>query len=248
MAEEVKQPFECVVSADLFRRAMAAVSKEETRYYLNGVFVEPCAEGGVLLVATDGHCLLVFHDEHGVARNGSGIVQLNKDMIRAMSAKRWNLPGWLGPINNSGKRTRVVAVKGQKAAVVDAVGEGADIDHDAALALAEAPNRDVGGYQWMGALIDGAFPDWRKVIQTPEPGGVVGTIDPRKLAPVTQAIVFGGVHGFRLVPTTEGTKGPVYVVPYGKSCGFGVIMPIRDEAQGFAVPAWVAPQAVKKAA
>lgn len=101
-----EQQFECVVSADLFRRAMSAVSKEHSRIHLNGVHVEPCSEGGVLLVGTDGSRLIVFHDKYGMARNGTGIVQLNKDMIKALSAKRWNLPGWLGPVTGGGKKTR----------------------------------------------------------------------------------------------------------------------------------------------
>lgn len=42
------------------------VSKEETRYYLNGVLIEPAPQGGVFLVATDGHRLVCFHDPEGM--------------------------------------------------------------------------------------------------------------------------------------------------------------------------------------
>lgn len=45
----------------VFNAALAgvafAISTEETRYYLNGVFLHPLAEGGLALVATDGHRL-----------------------------------------------------------------------------------------------------------------------------------------------------------------------------------------------
>jgi DNA polymerase-3 subunit beta len=45
----------------IFNAALAgvafAISTEETRYYLNGVYLHPLAEGGIALVATDGHRL-----------------------------------------------------------------------------------------------------------------------------------------------------------------------------------------------
>ena len=53
------------VNAALFAAVRTAMSKEETRYYLRGVFVEPHPYGGVLLVATDGHRLGIAHDPEG---------------------------------------------------------------------------------------------------------------------------------------------------------------------------------------
>jgi len=55
------------VNANLFRIAHSVASTEETRYYLNGVFVEPHPCGGVLLTATDGHRLLTVYDREGHA-------------------------------------------------------------------------------------------------------------------------------------------------------------------------------------
>ena len=40
---------------------------EETRHYLNCVHITPSKQGGVYLVATNGHVMLVAHDKHGVA-------------------------------------------------------------------------------------------------------------------------------------------------------------------------------------
>jgi hypothetical protein len=53
------------VSARKFAAAYVTVSTEETRYYLCGVFIEPCPHGGVFLVSTDGHRLTVIHDPDG---------------------------------------------------------------------------------------------------------------------------------------------------------------------------------------
>lgn len=53
------------VDAVLFRAASEVRSFEEVRYYLNGVYVHPHPEKGVLLVGTDGHRMMVVHDESG---------------------------------------------------------------------------------------------------------------------------------------------------------------------------------------
>lgn len=51
--------------AKLFEIAHRFVSKNETRYYITGVLVEPCASGGVAIVATDGHRMFVSYDPAG---------------------------------------------------------------------------------------------------------------------------------------------------------------------------------------
>jgi hypothetical protein len=53
------------VDAMLFKIALEFRSVEETRYYLNGVFIEKHPKSGVLLIATDGHRMIVIHDESG---------------------------------------------------------------------------------------------------------------------------------------------------------------------------------------
>jgi DNA polymerase III sliding clamp (beta) subunit (PCNA family) len=64
-----------VVNADLFRIVYSCVSTEETRYYLNGVHVEPHPVKGAILVATDGHRMLIAHDKDGSC-SGPIIVQM----------------------------------------------------------------------------------------------------------------------------------------------------------------------------
>lgn len=53
------------IDAKLFEIAHRFISKETTRPYLRGVFVEPCASGGVSIVATDGHRMFVCYDPEG---------------------------------------------------------------------------------------------------------------------------------------------------------------------------------------
>lgn len=67
------------VNAKLFEIAHRFVSKEDTRYYLNGVFIEP-VEKGVALVATDGHRMFIAWDEEGSASEPV-ILQANKALL-----------------------------------------------------------------------------------------------------------------------------------------------------------------------
>ena len=53
------------IDTSLLLAASTCISNEETRYYLNGVFVKPHPEKGVILAATDGHILACMYDEWG---------------------------------------------------------------------------------------------------------------------------------------------------------------------------------------
>ena len=55
------------VDAELFMMVRRAVGSEETRYYLQGVFIEPDPRGGAWLVATDGIIMMVARDASAVA-------------------------------------------------------------------------------------------------------------------------------------------------------------------------------------
>ncbi|HCK4895383.1 TPA: hypothetical protein N0H42_000458 [Pseudomonas aeruginosa] len=59
---------------------LAAVSlfmaHNDVRYYLNGISIEPASQGGVLLIATNGHHIGVMHDprqsDHHQPEQGAG--------------------------------------------------------------------------------------------------------------------------------------------------------------------------------
>jgi hypothetical protein len=53
------------VKASYFKAASICMSTNAERYYLNGVFIEPCAAGGVILTATDSCKLVCIHDKDG---------------------------------------------------------------------------------------------------------------------------------------------------------------------------------------
>lgn len=70
------------VDANLFRAAHICVSTEEVRYYINGVYIQKHPSGGVLLIATDGHRMMVIHDESGSVQKPI-IVKLDGNMLKA---------------------------------------------------------------------------------------------------------------------------------------------------------------------
>ena len=43
------------------------MAKHDIRYYLEGINIEPCKDGGINMAATDGHRALVIHDPKGYA-------------------------------------------------------------------------------------------------------------------------------------------------------------------------------------
>lgn len=253
MTDETKTVFECVVSAEMFKRAMAAVSKEERRYYLNGVHVAPCDAGGALLVATDGRRLVVLRDPHGYVPNGTGIVSLNAHVTRALTAKASCLPNWNGPLTGKGVPVRLLAVKGQKASVIELRREAnSPVDGESIVPVVDNPGPETGGYQWCGALIDGTFPDWRRVVGEPAfDEAVTASFDPALLAPLAEALHGKNAHGgnsVRLVPSKNGGElGAHFVFSNAVSDGFAILMPVR-QVEKPRMPDWYAPAATKIAA
>lgn len=70
----------------LFCAALLSVSKEETRYYLQGVFIQPATGGGILMTSTDGHTLFHAHDPAGTT-DRAAIVAPDKGKLPAPWAK-----------------------------------------------------------------------------------------------------------------------------------------------------------------
>lgn len=121
------------VNADFFRAAALFQSTEETRFYLAGVSIEPHPERGALLVATDGHRMLVVHDEDGQCSADRYIVRLDKSALTA-----------------AGKRGRAQAVPNR---IIGELPSDPVRIEGAGGVLALCPNWNV----------DGTFPDWRRV-------------------------------------------------------------------------------------
>jgi len=215
--------FECIVNADLFRRALTCASTEATRYYLHGVQIEPCPDGGALLIATDGHVMIVLRDPDAHVQ-GSAIVHPTM-ILKSLTAK---MP--------RGYSHRFLAARDGAAVLVN----GLAADGPGALDNLTAPTGAVESFQPAGALIDGSFPPWRRVI--PGAGGET---------PVAFEDTFNADLALRLAKALCDGKTPMLRVQgYGKGhaglvrgCGsiqgFGVLMPCRDsEGPLTTAPTW----------
>lgn len=228
-----KSTFECVVSADLFRRALMGISTEETRYYLNGVHVAAAPEGGAVLAATNGSFLIAIRDRDAHVK-GSGIVQLTKAMVAALKTPR----GLTG--------SRLLAIKGsqtkapdQRGFVVDVEGDK-DVPYAVARKILDAPDYRVQSAQHGHVLIDGTFPNWRQVI--PDTADLTAPIQPLDLiylARIGEALS-ASKHTRQVHLTSCGPNAPVLVTTAESRVidGFAILMPIRTNTSPGAVPVW----------
>lgn len=66
----------------------AFAAKQDVRYCLNGFHVKPHPEKGVILSATDGHCLVTIHDEDGFS-DGEYIYPISKALVKAANKKHF---------------------------------------------------------------------------------------------------------------------------------------------------------------
>jgi DNA polymerase III subunit beta len=140
--EEAAWTIEAGTLRTLLDRPFHAVSTEETRYYLNGIYLDPVedAEHGRILraVATDGHRIMLAHTPAPVMLHGAVVPmilpRLTISLMRPLLAR---LP----------PDTPLTVRQGQ-------------------LHLSIAPRT---GWTLTSKVIDGTFPDYMRVI--PKPGG-----------------------------------------------------------------------------
>jgi len=79
------------IRSDYYRACAIFASTEEVRYYLKGVHIEPHPVEGVVLVATDGHRMLVAHDPDGYC-DGHILVSISGEALKAGKGKKSDGP------------------------------------------------------------------------------------------------------------------------------------------------------------
>ena len=197
----------------------------ETRFYLRGFLVEANPSGGIRIVATDGHALACFHDDLGTIAGGSAIIAVGKDILAAIkSAERGykTLTPWL--VIDTDHRTIQVCVCG-------AVGFG---DHKVIATL-----------QDNGFVIDGTFPDYRRVVPECTPGKKLDAaitfardnLD-RFGALLPKGSKSTSLQGITLYQSDDACA-PFLVFAIGRTDFVGVIMPVRGlETDKCSLPEW----------
>lgn len=198
------------VNANLVRLANYVVGKEFTRYYLEGVRIEPHPDGGVFVVATDGHRLVVAHDPDGHA-DESAIVKIPKFMLSECKT-----PKMFGSTRNL-----LVDVEAQYAKLVEVntFKDGETQQDDIASAYK--------------VIVDHKdYVDWKRVVPTEvKPAASVG-FNPRYLKDLSSLgediakTVKGSQASFIIFTTAETGRGPCLVRFEGVDNIFAVLMPM----------------------
>lgn len=135
-------------------------AKNDVRYYLNGIFLEPHPEKGVVITATNGHVIGSIHDPAGFAQT-SFIFQPDERIIKACKLKAWQ-KSW---------HPDAVWIAERCAVVVSNLGKDLAQDAQPAVPVLFGENHIEAA---TSALVDGKFPNWRRLFQKeraePTPG------------------------------------------------------------------------------
>lgn len=221
------------VNGNLFALVHRVISSEETRYYLNGVHIEPHESGvGCYMVATDGHRMLVAYDRHGRCEKNA-IVAVSKQQLAAMKFKR---------AKNQSGQVAALAVDGNGSVSVHQRIYAAKCMPEN-LPVPSAIIDDVTSVTNGSTIIDGTFPDWRNVLPKGDGEADVACFDGRYISDFgdisTGVAELFGSHNIMSIYSHD--AGSPALIRFGDAPLFGVLMP-RRKAPGDdlrAMPDWL---------
>lgn len=223
-----------IVNARFAAKIYNFISKEETRYYLKGIHIAPHPHGGAVIVATDGHTLGAIHDLNGVCEE-SVIVSLDANTLKACRNKKGREPLLFVCADEKSPNKGVAAVY-NALRYVD--GQGKKQDHVPASFWPAPAECDV---LQGGALINGTFPDWSRVI----PQVSEEDAKPERVAfnPAYMS-KFAKVSDSRtpkiaLIQPNSSSSAPMIVRVDGVPEFIGVLMPARDAGPTRDRPEWL---------
>lgn len=212
------------VNARLFAAASICIGKEETRYYLTGVRIEPHHEKGALLVATDGHRLICIHDVEGEC-TAPAIIKLPDAMVSACVE-------WITEYDDEDGTVIGRTISGSdRSLIVGDNGRAAIKGHFQTLS---------------DCRIDGTYPEWRKVIPKAVAGErAVPSFNASYLGQFGECAELLGDRNKRIRLMGGAGLGDPALVLFARPYAFGVIMPTRDDGDvSLSVPKFAAlPQA-----
>lgn len=215
-----------LVSAVHLASVLPFVSDNPQRYYLNGVFIEPVAEGGVVLVATNGTVLASAYDPDGRA-DAPWICPVPKLALSALRKVTLTTDAKLAA-------ARYVAFCGRDMHVLNAT---FDIDAD--------PTQ-IGATHKASVFappIDGTYPEWRRILPSdlksrtaaPAVGFNPDFLDVFR-APVK---AFMGKVSTAVSFQSGAQNEPVVVRIDNVADWLGLIMPMGVSNSGLQLPEWL---------
>lgn len=192
------------------------IAKNDIRYYLNAINVRPHRDGGAVICATNGHALGAIHDRDAVCEH-EVILRFDARMQQACAAG----------LNNE----RQVVMLGDRLAV---------IENGTTEVCIQAGN----------PVVDGQFPRYEKVIPKADrlQPGLAGMFGAPLIALAEKAAIVAGKVGEKVSRGYSGLQffnvkdvsnsSAVFRVPAAPEF-VGVLMPMRDDWNLPAAPAWV---------
>ncbi|GEM_PF-1349106 len=214
-------------------------AKNDVRYYLNGVRIEPHPQLGAVIVATNGHRLAAIHDPDGWCEEPIIVGDIPRSLVAACKAK--------------GNELTFTAPKQLWVSKTSAVVMGCDDTEPP-----QDPFNPMALHATRITLIDAKYPDWRRVAPTKRANtpGRFPSMNPKYLAELHEAASI-------LVPNHKKWGGAVRLeaqdehssiiarIPHFELLErfFALIMPLRDmEFPRTIVPAFaMAPEPAQKA-
>jgi len=193
-----------LINPDSLQAIALAASKEQSRYYLNGVNVELYKDGSYGLIATDGHRLHTLQTKANEALDSSYILS-NDDIKKAVSLA---------------KMARKEIGRGLQQLI--------NIQIDAAFNIKiVCAGKEFGAFT--ATPVDGTFPDWRRVIPSSTEGGSpVMAFDADYMADFGEACrLLNGTKTSCIEMTSTGKNNPMIIKVAGCPDFLGVLMPMR---------------------
>lgn len=230
----------CYFSAKFAHVLSVFMAKQDVRYYLNGMFITPAAnKEGVLLVATDGHRMVVIWDKNGYS-NGEWICQLSPQAIAAAKKASTKIRSkGANPLHY--ENSQLVFVENQL------------IVYDGSLEKTDLLKRKCTPamkYSEYSEPVDGIFPKWERLfsdIQANKEQSEPYTVNPQYLADVQKAIsplkLNRGASITLFTPAKEMQPLAGSVNDYDLEIRF-LIMPMRGDAPEL-LPGWLDKQVDK---
>lgn len=197
-------------AARMIRAMKIATSTPGTRHHLLGVHVEPIDGGGVWLVATDGHTMLIQRDRKGHAAHAATLA-----ITEPAFEPYENYGGdWIASQEWTGHRLHVPYLKQDETTAAPTFFGGTG-------------NRHAGDHVLI-TRIDGTYPDWRAAIQRPPKGIGPYEVTPHRVGQSVRSItaLTAGHTSFRLHGDRD--KMEAFFVTFdGDPDALGIFMPSR---------------------
>ena len=210
-----------IIQGDDYLKLAPFTSTEETRFYLQGIFIEPAREGSARitepqLTATDGHALATVR-----ARTEEGYILSSDD-------------GFILRATPDVRRLLASACKGARAAYLACYADRVDVLHGPLeMNKPDTSIKPELSLPAHAAYIDGTFPEWRKVLRDVGAPSVVDS-GPSKAQIGYNPDYLARFKGFgKSVCVLPQGENPAFVTTPGDPRLLGVVMPMRAHDSTF---------------